>query len=83
MNKEQKIEGVGLLKGIIKLTKEVKMPINLYEEIIDWFEYNYPGLDLDSYQKEVLKAILADGNIPSTSKELAEKLKELLPGKTK
>lgn len=59
------------------------MPINLYAEFYNWLDYSYPGITLEPYQKEVLKAILADGNIPSTSKELKEKLKKLLPGKAK
>ena len=52
--------------------------IDLYKEFTNWLEYNFPAVVLMPFQQDTLKAILAEG-IPSSSKELAEKLKDLLP----
>lgn len=52
--------------------------INLFKEFKDWIAYNFPGEELDEYQSAVVKAIFNE-QVPSNSKELAQRLKELLP----
>lgn len=91
MIKEQKIDG-RLLKAVIKATNAIvgkgsserrpEMPIDLYNEFLDWFKYNFPSMYLTPFQEKVLKTIL-DEEVPKTSNQLAARLKELLPGKTK
>jgi len=64
-----------LKKG--KERRRNEMP-DLYKEFMDWYEYNFPGIELAPWQKEVLRNILKEG-IPKTPKELAQRLKDLLP----
>jgi len=92
MIKEQKIEGVGLLKGVTRLVNAIigkglserrsEMPIDLYKEFLDWFKYSFPSMYLTPFQEKAIKAILTE-HIPITKKELAKRLEKLLPGKTK
>jgi len=57
------------------------MPIDLYEEFKDWFEYAFPSMYLTPFQEKAMKAILTE-HIPITKKELAKRLEKLLPRKT-
>ena len=52
--------------------------MSLYKEFKDWMEYNLPQLSLDEFQEDVIRAILYNG-VPQDSKELADRLKKLLP----
>jgi hypothetical protein len=87
MIKTQKIEGK-LLGAVIKATNAIvferrpEMPVSLYKEFKDWFEYSFPGLGLTPFQEALMQGLLEEG-IPVTKKELAKRLKELLPQKKK
>jgi hypothetical protein len=54
------------------------MAWNLYDEFTGWLKYNFPGVELTNYQDSILKAIL-ELRVPPNSKELAQRLKDLLP----
>ena len=64
--------------------EEERMPIDLYKEFKDWYDYNFPGLPLSEFQTNCLKELFShkDG-IPATGKELEKRLKDFLPKKTK
>ena len=51
---------------------------DLYTMFKDWLGYEWPQVVFDDYQEEVLKAILMK-QVPQNSKELAQRLKNLLP----
>jgi len=52
--------------------------VNLYDEFINWLSYNFPGVELTKYQNAVLEAVLSP-QAPLDNKELAQRLKDLLP----
>ena len=52
--------------------------MNLWKEFKDWLSYSFPGEELDEYQTEVVKTMFYE-QVPKNSKELAQRLKDLLP----
>lgn len=51
---------------------------DLFEQFEDWLEYNFPGTQWTPFQEEVLRTVMKD-KVPRTSKELAQRFKDLLP----
>ena len=54
---------------------------SLYQDFMDWLEYNFPAIELSSYQEKLIRSVFTEP-IPGNGKELAERLKDLLPAKT-